>query len=84
MRFGINTFLFTSPFTTQSAKLFPKIKNWGFDTVEMAIEDPSHIDPQKVKREMDKAGLACGSICACLGPDRDLQGGQHFTPVGAG
>jgi hypothetical protein len=27
MRFGINTFLFTSPFTTQSVKLFPKFKN---------------------------------------------------------
>ena len=74
MRFGINTFLFTSPFTTQSTRLFPKFKGWGFDTVEIAIEDPSHIDPPKVKRELDKAGLACGSACACLGPDRDLRG----------
>ena len=74
MRFGINTFLFTSPFTTQSTRLFPKFKGWGFDTVEIAIEDPSHIDPPKVKRELDKAGLACGSACACLGPERDLRG----------
>jgi len=74
MRLGINTFLFTSPFTTQSTRLFPKFKRWGFDTVEIAIEDPSHIDPHKVKRELDKAGLACGSVCACVGPDRDLRG----------
>lgn len=74
MRFGINTFLFTSPFTNESTKLFPQFKRWGFDTVEIAIEDPSHIDPAHVKRELDKHGLACGSVCACMGPDRDLRG----------
>jgi D-psicose/D-tagatose/L-ribulose 3-epimerase len=74
MRIGINTFLFTSPFTTRSAKLFPKFKDWGFDTVEIPIESPAHIDPHKVKGELDKTGLVCGSACACLGPDRDLRG----------
>ena len=74
MRFGINTFLFTSPFTTQSTRLFPKFKRWGFDTVEIGIEDISHIDPHKVKRELDKVGLACGSACSCVGPGRDLRG----------
>lgn len=74
MRFGINTFLFTSPFTTQSTKLFKQFKQWGFDTVEIPIEDPSHIDAAQVKSELDKQGLVCGSVCACLGPDRDLRG----------
>jgi D-psicose/D-tagatose/L-ribulose 3-epimerase len=74
MKFGINTFLFTSPFTTQSTRLFPQFKKWGADTVEIPIEDPAHIDPAKVKKELDKNGLVCGSICACLGPDRDLRG----------
>jgi len=74
MRFGINTFLFTSPFTNESTKLFGQFKRWGFDTVEIAIEDPSHIEPEHVKRELDRHGLVCGSVCACLGPDRDLRG----------
>jgi D-psicose/D-tagatose/L-ribulose 3-epimerase len=74
MRFGINTFLFTSPFTNESTALFKTFKKWGFDTVEIAIEDPAHIDPAFVKAELDKAGLVCGSACACLGPDRDLRG----------
>ena len=74
MRFGINSFLFTSPFTTDSVKLFPKFKKWGFDTVELPIEDPSHIDPDKVRAAADKAGLAIGSICACMGPGRDFRG----------
>lgn len=77
MRFGINTFLFVSPFTTKSVSLFKTFKNWGFDTVEIAIEDPSHIDPEKVKAALDKVGIACGSVCACLGPDRDLRGTEE-------
>jgi D-psicose/D-tagatose/L-ribulose 3-epimerase len=74
MRIGINTFLFTSPFTNDSTKLFRTFKRWGFETVEIPVEDTSHIDPAHVKRELDKAGLVCGSVCACMGPDRDLRG----------
>ena len=74
MRIGINTFLFTSPFTTESAKLFPRFKKWGFDTVEIPIEDPSHIDPGAVKKALAKNGLVCGSVCACMGPGRDFRG----------
>lgn len=74
MRIGINTFLFTSPFTNDSTKLFPKFKKWGFDTVEIPIEDPSHIDPAHVRRELEKNKLVCGSICACMGPGRDFRG----------
>ena len=74
MKIGINTFLFTSPFTNESVSLFPKFKAWGFDSVEIAIEDPSHIDPDFIKEELDKNGLVCGSVCAAMGPERDLRG----------
>jgi D-psicose/D-tagatose/L-ribulose 3-epimerase len=74
MRLGINTFLFTSPFNNDSVKLFRTFKKWGFETVEIAIEDPGHIDPAHVKSALDDHGLVCGSVCACLGPDRDLRG----------
>lgn len=83
MRFGINTFLFVSPFTTSSVRLFPKFKKWGFDSIEIPVEDPSHIDPVKVKAALDKNGLACGSICACMGPGRDFRGtaGEQKTAM---
>ena len=74
MRIGINTFLFTSPFTTQSVKLFPTFKRWGFQTVEIPVEDTSHIEPAKVKAAADRNGLAIGSVCACMGPGRDFRG----------
>jgi D-psicose/D-tagatose/L-ribulose 3-epimerase len=82
MRFGINTFLLTSPFTTRSTGLFKKIKGWGFASVELPIEDPKHIDPRKIKRELDKSGLVCGSVCACMGPDRDLRGTPRQQNIG--
>jgi D-psicose/D-tagatose/L-ribulose 3-epimerase len=82
MRIGINTFLFTSPFTNENTKLFKTFKKWGFDTVEIPIEDPSHIDPAHVKKELDKNGLACGSVCACMGPDRDLRGTAEQQKTG--
>jgi D-psicose/D-tagatose/L-ribulose 3-epimerase len=82
MRFGINTFLFTSPFTNESTKLFKKFKKWGFDSIEIPVEDPSHIDPAHVKRELDKNGLVCGSVCACMGPDRDLRGTPEQQQTG--
>src|SRR5437867_7017700 len=74
MRIGLNTFLYASPFTTASTKLFPRFKKWGFETVEIPVESPEHIDPAKVKAAADRHGLAIGSICACMGPGRDFRG----------
>ena len=74
MRFGINTFLFTSPFTNESTRLFADFSAWGFDTVEIALEDPAHINATFVKAELDRYGLACGAVCAAMGPNRDLRG----------
>ena len=83
MRLGLNSFLYVSPFTTDSVKLFPKFKKWGFETVEIPVEDPSHIDPVKVKAAADKAGLKIGSICACMGPGRDLRGSAKDQKTGS-
>ena len=74
MKFGINTFLFTFPFTNASTKWFRTFKQWGFDAVEIAIDDPATIDPALIRAELDKAALACCSVCGAFGPDRDLRG----------
>ncbi len=74
MKFGINTFLFTFPFTNESTKWFKTFKKWGFDAVEIAIDDPTTIDPGLIRSELDRAGLECCSVCGAFGPDRDLRG----------
>jgi D-psicose/D-tagatose/L-ribulose 3-epimerase len=35
-----------------------------------------------VKRALDKNGLVCGSVCACMGPDRDLRGNAKQQKTG--
>ena len=74
MRFGINTFLFASPFRDRDARLFRRFRRWGFTSVEIAIEDPKHVKPAVLKKELDRVGLVCGSVAGCFGPGRDLRG----------
>lgn len=74
MKFGINTYLFSSPFNNGSISLFPQFKEWGFDFVEIALENPSDIDPELVRKALDDNGLECRSVCAATGPGRDLRG----------
>jgi D-psicose/D-tagatose/L-ribulose 3-epimerase len=74
MRIGINTFLFTSPFTNRSTRLFAQFRRWGFDCVEIAVEDPAHLDAAHLKRELARHQLVSGPVCACFPPERDLRG----------
>jgi D-psicose/D-tagatose/L-ribulose 3-epimerase len=74
MRFGINTFLFTATFNRSGTRLFPRFKQWGFDSVEIAIENLADIDAGYVEARLEEHGLVCGSVTPCLGPDKDLRG----------
>ncbi|HSY44397.1 MAG TPA: sugar phosphate isomerase/epimerase family protein [Candidatus Acidoferrum sp.] len=74
MRFSINTVLFVSPFTNSNTGSFKNFKRWGYDAVEILLENPSDIDPGLVKEKLDAQELACGSICAAMNRERDLRG----------
>jgi len=74
MKFGINTFLFTSPFIRANTSLFRQFKAWGFDGVEIAVEDPEKFGARFVRGELNRHGLICTSVCACFPPARDLRG----------
>jgi D-psicose/D-tagatose/L-ribulose 3-epimerase len=82
MRFSINTVLFVSPFTNANTDLFKKFKRWGYDAVEILVENPSDIDPARVKRELSKQELVCGSVCAAMSRERDLRGSSQSQRVG--
>ena len=82
MNFTINTVLFVSPFTNTETRLFDQFKQWGYDGVELLIEDPAHIDPVHVKNELDRNGLVCGSVCAAMNPKRDLRGSLKSQRLG--
>lgn len=71
MKFGVSTWLWTSPFTTETIALFPRIKRMGFDFVEIPIEDPALIDGPTVRRALEDHRLTCVG-CGAFGPTRDL------------
>ncbi|QEH41823.1 sugar phosphate isomerase/epimerase [Chitinophaga sp. XS-30] len=76
--FGASTWLWVSPFTTASiGELFPKIAGMGFDTVEIAVEDPALIDVRAVKEALRQHQLKA-IICGAFGPSRDL---THEDPA---
>lgn len=71
LQFGISTWVWTSPFDTGSTRLFPRIKQMGYDVVEIPVEDPDLIDKRKVSEALDKHDLAA-VVCGAFGPGRDL------------
>jgi D-psicose/D-tagatose/L-ribulose 3-epimerase len=81
MKFGINTYLFSSPFTNESVSFFPKFKEWGFDFVEIAVEEPGNINATLIRKALDDNGLECRSVCAATGPGRDLRGNRKAQLV---
>jgi len=71
IKFGVSTWLWTSPFNTETLKIFPKIKAMGYDAVEIPVEDPALVDIAKVKEALEENELQ-PVICGAFGPSRDL------------
>jgi D-psicose/D-tagatose/L-ribulose 3-epimerase len=70
MQFGASTFIWVSPFSNQTLPLIGKVREMGFDLIEICIEDPSTIDPVRVKEALEENGIGA-TICGAFGPDRD-------------
>ncbi len=75
--FAVSTWLWTSPFNKETVKLFPKIKSYGYDAVEIPVEDPALIDIDWVKKALADNGLS-PVICGAFGTSRDL---THDDPA---
>lgn len=72
MKFGVNTFVWVSPFTTEAAEpLANKVKQFGFDILEISIEEPTLVDAEKVKAVLDVRGLEA-AVCGAFGLSRNL------------
>ncbi len=72
MKFGANTFIFRSPFSTdKDLDLIPKLKGMGFDLIEVAVEDPTLIDTDLLKKALDEneLGIVTGGV---YGPGRNI------------
>jgi len=72
MKFGINSFVWVSPCTTEAVReLAPKVKSMGYDVFEISVENPDLIDVQAVKQILEQNGLQ-SVVCGAFGPERNI------------
>ncbi|KAA3644713.1 MAG: sugar phosphate isomerase/epimerase [Chloroflexi bacterium] len=72
MQFGANTFIWRSPFSTDNdLDLIDKLKEMGFDRIEVAVEDPALVDLAALKAALEKSGMKA-IMCGAFGPGRNL------------
>jgi D-psicose/D-tagatose/L-ribulose 3-epimerase len=72
MRFGVNTWVWASPLTTDElAKLAPHVAKMGFDWIEVPLESLDDLDFPTAAQIIRDNGLGV-STCAAMGADRDL------------
>ena len=71
IQFGASTFIWVSPFSTNSFNLLYKVADMGYDIIEVAVEDKDLIDWVKLKQLARETGLKI-TISGAFGPNRDL------------
>ncbi len=83
MKYGINTMLFSGRFNDESINLFKKIKNMGFNGVEIALEEKQDIDSKRILESLKENNLECSSICGLFGTERDIRGpNEKYIEIG--
>lgn len=71
MLFGASTFIWVSPFSTANIDLLTKVKNMGYDIIEIAVEDARIIDWKLIKDIARDLDLKI-TISGAFGPERDI------------
>ncbi|MEA5003624.1 MAG: sugar phosphate isomerase/epimerase family protein [Christensenella sp.] len=72
MKFGISSYVFTSPFGSDPYGQFKKAKDLGFDIYEIAVEDFSFIDVNKICDAKQQTGIDLSSMCGAFGEKNDI------------
>lgn len=65
MKFGVNTFIWTASFGPDQLPLLPRIKDAGFDGVEVPLFTAKDFDAPTIRRGTESNGLEC-TVCSVL------------------
>ena len=68
---GLSTFMLASPFSDRDVVRFARVKELGYDQIEVCIEDPQLLTGEVVASSARQHGLGV-LVCAILSADRDL------------
>ena len=83
MRYGASTFIWVSPFSSETLDLIGKVADFGFDLIEICVEEPAAIDTDRIRRRLDDAGIGV-TVCGAFGPDRDMSAADEAVRDNAG
>ena len=79
MKLGANTWIWTSPLTDEGlAELAPRLRDWGFDIVELPVEQPGDWSPERAAEILAEHGLGA-SVAVAMAPGRELCGADEET-----
>ncbi len=79
MKLGANTWIWTSPLTDEGlAELAPRLRDWGFDIVELPVEQLGDWSPERAAEVLAEHGLGA-SIAVAMAPGRELCGADDGT-----
>lgn len=53
------------------SKSIDRVARYGYDAIEV-VGEPADLDPKRIKKLADDAGIAVSSVCSLYTPDRDL------------
>lgn len=69
---GVNTWVWTSPLTDAGLeRIAPRVAEWGFDMIELPVEEVGDWDPRRARALLDGLGLTAGVVLV-MGPGREL------------
>jgi D-psicose/D-tagatose/L-ribulose 3-epimerase len=68
---GLSTFVLASPFSDGDVGVFAKVRELGYDQVEVCLEDPALLRPGVVAQAAADHGLDV-LVCGAFGRDRDV------------
>ncbi|WP_047868983.1 sugar phosphate isomerase/epimerase [Nocardiopsis sp. RV163] len=69
---GVNTWVWTSPLTDAALeRIAPRVAEWGFDVIELPVENAGDWDPRRARTLLDGLGLTA-TVVLVMGPGREL------------
>lgn len=71
MKLGVNMFIWTAEFTPAHLHLLPRIREHGFDGVEIPLFDPRGFPAADIRKGVAAHGLEC-TVCSIIPPGRSL------------
>jgi D-psicose/D-tagatose/L-ribulose 3-epimerase len=74
---GVNAWVWVSPLTDERlAVLAPRVRDWGFDVLELPIEQPGDWEPARAAEVLASCGLGA-SVALVMAPGRELAGADR-------